>query len=158
MATHKACNTIPPVKVADYEEKGTWETISGLPVYISGPSTPKTALMVIYDIFGTSPQTLQGADLLAAALAPLSTAVIVPDFFQGKGAKAEWFAPDASEAAKAEKTDFMGKAYDYENWGKMTRDLVGEFGKRWDGVSGWASLGLCWGGKVLWIFSYLGEI
>jgi dienelactone hydrolase len=104
--------------------------------------------MFIYDAFGVSPQSLQGADLLAAALSPLGTAVIMPDFFQGKAAKAEWFAPDAGEAAKAEKAAFWGTASEYEKWSQMTTDLVTEFGKKWEGVDGWASLGLCWGGKV----------
>ncbi|PQE15366.1 dienelactone hydrolase protein [Rutstroemia sp. NJR-2017a BVV2] len=151
--TIKACNTIPPVTVADYKEKGTWDTVAGLPVYISGPSSPSTALMLIYDAFGISPQTLQGADLLAAALSPLGTAVIMPDFFQGKAAKAEWFSPDAGEAAKAEKAVFWEKATEYERWSKMTRDLVAEFGKKWEGVGAWGSLGLCWGGKVVAVSS-----
>ncbi|TGO24386.1 hypothetical protein BPAE_0104g00160 [Botrytis paeoniae] len=147
MATQNACNTIPPVTKVDYKTKGTWETIAGVPVYISGASKPTNALMVIYDIFGAAPQTLQGADLLAAALEPLNTVVIVPDLFNGKKAQAEWFR-NPSEEAKAAKAAFVESAYAIDRWEKLVGEVVADCGKKWDGVKAWACLGLCWGGKV----------
>ena len=44
--------------------------------------------MDVYDIFGAANQTLQGADLLAAAL---NVVVLVPDFFKGEACQGEWF-------------------------------------------------------------------
>ncbi|PQE31391.1 dienelactone hydrolase protein [Rutstroemia sp. NJR-2017a WRK4] len=153
MATSKACNTIPPVTVADYKEKGTWETVADFPVYITGPPTPTTALLLIYDAFGVSPQTLQGADLLSSALSPLNTTIIMPDFFRGNAAKAAWFSPDAGEAEAAEKAVFWATATEYEKWSQVTRNLVAELRKKWEGVGAWGSLGLCWGGKVVAVTS-----
>lgn len=77
--------------------------------------------MIIYDIFGAAPQTLQGAGLLAAALEPLNTVIIVPDLFNGDAAQEDWLKPDASEEAKAAKIAFQERAYTF---------------------------GSCWGGKV----------
>lgn len=114
---------------------------------VLGASNPTNALMVIYDIFGTAPQTLQGADLLAAALEPLNTVVIVPDLFNGKKAQAEWF-KDPSEEAKAAKAAFVESAYAIDKWEKLVGEVVADCGEKWDGIKAWACLGLCWGGKV----------
>jgi hypothetical protein len=66
-----------------YKEKGEWITINGMKTYATGPKEAKSALLVVYDIFGFFPQvrgqssqvnaaanisslqTLQGADILA---------------------------------------------------------------------------------------------
>ncbi|TGO86213.1 hypothetical protein BPOR_0323g00060 [Botrytis porri] len=147
MAIQNACNTIPPVTKVDYKTKGTWETFAGVPVYVAGASKPTNVLMVIYDIFGAAPQTLQGADLLAAALEPLDTVVIVPDLFNGEKAQAEWF-KDSSEEAKAAKAAFVEFAYAIDRWEKLIGEVVADCGKKWDSAKVWACLGLCWGGKV----------
>lgn len=63
----KACCTVPPVVSDGYKEKGEWTTINGMKTYATGPSNAKSALLVVYDIFGFFPQTLQGADILAHA-------------------------------------------------------------------------------------------
>lgn len=51
------------------------------PPDITGSQTSTKAIVDVSDIFGLAPQTLQGADLLAAALNAL---VLVPDFFKGE--------------------------------------------------------------------------
>jgi hypothetical protein len=79
----KACCTVPPVVSEGYKEKGEWITINGMKTYATGPKEAKSALLVVYDIFGFFPQvrgqssqvnaaanisslqTLQGADILA---------------------------------------------------------------------------------------------
>jgi len=61
----KACCTVPPVVTEGYKEKGEWITINGMKTYATGPKDAKSALLVVYDIFGFFPQTLQGADILA---------------------------------------------------------------------------------------------
>jgi hypothetical protein len=61
----KACCTVPPVVGEGYKEKGEFITINGMKTYATGPKDAKSALLVVYDIFGFFPQTLQGADILA---------------------------------------------------------------------------------------------
>jgi hypothetical protein len=79
----KACCTVPPVVSEGYKEKGEWITINGMKTYATGPKEAKSALLVVFDIFGfwsqvrgqssqvnaaaniSSLQTLQGADILA---------------------------------------------------------------------------------------------
>lgn len=60
-----ACCTVPPVVDDNYKEKGSYETIEGMKTYVTGDKNAKSALLVVYDIFGFFPQTLQGADILA---------------------------------------------------------------------------------------------
>ena len=60
-----ACCTVPPVVTEGYKEKGSYETIQGMKTYITGDKNAKSALLVVYDIFGFFPQTFQGADILA---------------------------------------------------------------------------------------------
>jgi hypothetical protein len=87
--TCEACNTIPPVVASGYTPKGKWEEIGGLNTYVTGSeSSAKFGLVDVYDIFGPANQTLQGADLLAAAL---NVVVLVPDFFKGEACQGEWF-------------------------------------------------------------------
>lgn len=87
--TCEACNTIPPVVASGYNPKGKWEEIGGLNTYVTGSeSAAKFGLVDVYDIFGAANQTLQGADLLAAAL---NVVVLVPDFFKGEACQGEWF-------------------------------------------------------------------
>jgi hypothetical protein len=57
----KACCTVPPVVSEGYKEKGEWITINGMKTYATGPKEAKSALLVVYDIFGTS---IAGADIL----------------------------------------------------------------------------------------------
>lgn len=56
---------MPPVVDHDYQEKGSWVTVDGLKTYQTGKSTAKTGILIVYDIFGFFPQTLQGADIIA---------------------------------------------------------------------------------------------
>lgn len=65
MAQSHACCTVPPVVSKGYQEKGKWITIDGMKTYKTGPDSAKSALLVVYDIFGFFPQTIQGADILA---------------------------------------------------------------------------------------------
>ena len=54
-----ACCKLPPVE-AEYTPKGTYETINGYKTYVTGPEDSDKAILSIYDIFGYSPQILQG--------------------------------------------------------------------------------------------------
>lgn len=59
-----ACCTVPPVS-HDYKEKGSFTQVEGMKTYQTGSSSAKSGILVVYDIFGFFPQTLQGADILA---------------------------------------------------------------------------------------------
>lgn len=60
-----ACCTVPPVVSEGYKGKGEYVTVAGMKTYATGPADATKAILVIYDIFGFFPQTIQGADILA---------------------------------------------------------------------------------------------
>ncbi|PLB45832.1 dienelactone hydrolase [Aspergillus steynii IBT 23096] len=142
--TCEACRTIPPVISQGYEPKGEYKSIGGLNTYTTGPHTSTTAIIDIYDIFGISSQTIQGADLLAARL---NTLVLVPDFFKGKGAQHDWIPMDTPEKEKALMGFFMEYAQFEPNVGVL-KAAVEEFKAAFPTVGKWGVFGLCWGGKV----------
>jgi dienelactone hydrolase len=55
---------------------------------VTGSVSAKKAILVIYDIFGFFPQTIQGADILAASE---EYQVFMPDFFEGQPADIAWY-------------------------------------------------------------------
>lgn len=77
-----ACCTVPAVIDHDYKEKGSYETIEGMKTYVTGDKNAKTGLLVVYDIFGFFPQTLQGADILATGDAEKPKQVFMPGSLQ----------------------------------------------------------------------------
>lgn len=77
-----ACCTVPPVQ-HDYKEKGSFTTVEGMKTYQTGPSSTKSGLLVVYDIFGFFPQTLQGADILATGDKDKPRQVFMPGEFSG---------------------------------------------------------------------------
>lgn len=161
MSTSEACNTIPAVVVDGFTENGSWIELEGLKTCecphdpnpwsnanknpdITGSQTSTQAIIDIYDIFGPAPQTLQGADLIAAALGAL---VIVPGFFRGKPAQNEWF-HNPSEANDKTKAEFQKVSRNFPEHAKTLIRLVNEAKTKWTQVTSWGAFGLCWGGKV----------
>lgn len=139
------CAKSPPA-AAEYDPKGSWDTIAGLKTYVTGPAAATKAIIDIYDIFGPAPQTLQGADRLAAQLNCL---VIVPDFFEGSYCAPEWMPPDTDEK-KAALSKWREEVPNVpRNVEKLLR-VRKEAGEKWATVSedSWGVFGLCWGGKV----------
>jgi len=63
--TAPACCKLPPVE-AEYSPKGSYEKINGYKTYVTGPEDSDKAIVAIYDIFGFSPQILQGASSVCA--------------------------------------------------------------------------------------------
>lgn len=61
-AASSACCTLPPVQV-EYTPKGTYEDVAGIKSYTIGPEDSKSSVLFVYDIFGYSPQILQGASM-----------------------------------------------------------------------------------------------
>ncbi|KAH7400065.1 hypothetical protein BKA64DRAFT_473931 [Cadophora sp. MPI-SDFR-AT-0126] len=140
----EACKTIPPVVAEGYVEKGKWEDVGGLKTYITGPPDAKSAILDIYDIFGFAPQSIQGADALAAALGVL---VFVPDFLEGDYAKGEWFTNTTPENEKL-KGELFGRAMAFGPKIKLVAKFVECIKVKWT-VEKLGALGLCWGGKVV---------
>ncbi|MDI1485428.1 MAG: hypothetical protein OHK93_000566 [Ramalina farinacea] len=146
----KACCTVPPAKVEDYSPKGKYIKLSdGMECYATGPSSATTAIFVVYDIFGFSPQGIQGADILAHADdGSHQYRVFVPDFFYGKPMDHANYPPDTPEKQKKLGDFFAGPAAPKPTAEKvpaLVKDILGlAEGK---GVTKWGALGQCWGGK-----------
>ncbi|OCK76827.1 putative hydrolase [Lepidopterella palustris CBS 459.81] len=141
-------STLPPVQ-SNCTTTGRYINVAGIKTYTTGFATSNRIVLLIYDIFGPAAQTLQGADRLAASL---SSTVLVPDLLLGNYAQKSWFDGEPSEEAKQQQKAFwelseptsMAKTVT-----KLIKSYEDEEGKRNDGKEwAWASLGLCWGGKV----------
>lgn len=116
----------------------------------TGPPTATSALLIIYDIFGFSPQALQGADILAHADDEHHQyRVFVPDFFLGKPLPHSDFPPDTDEKKKKVGEFFAGPAEPGAT-AKKVMEVVKKIEGTGEGkgVQKWGSLGMCWGGKV----------
>lgn len=57
--TYSACCSLPPVQ-AEYTPKGSYGKVAGLKSYGVGPTDTGKAILMVYDVFGYSPQILQG--------------------------------------------------------------------------------------------------
>ncbi|GAB7352609.1 hypothetical protein MBLNU459_g2987t1 [Dothideomycetes sp. NU459] len=154
MQSH-ACCTVPPVVSKGYQEKGKWITIDGMKTYATGPSTAKSALLVVYDIFGFFPQTLQGADILAHADKEHQYQVFMPDFFEGKPVPIEWYPPDTKE--KGEKLgEFFSTTGAPPKTVKRIPGVLKEIESQHSDIKEWGIVGFCWGGKIVNLSSQSG--
>ncbi|KAL6721829.1 hypothetical protein ACLMJK_000934 [Lecanora helva] len=160
----QACCTVPPAVVKDYKQKGKYIDLNGMSCYTTGPSNATSAILIVFDIFGYFPQTIQGADILAHADANHQYQVFMPDFFYGKPLPKSVFPPDTDEKKKQMGDFFAGPANPQEN-AKKVSSLIGEIEKQVKGIQKWGALGMCWGGKVVTLtgqdsktFSALAEV
>ncbi|RFU31155.1 hypothetical protein B7463_g5170, partial [Scytalidium lignicola] len=148
-STHsKACCTIPPVIVTGYEPKGKYEEIGGLKTYVVGPADATKAILVIYDIFGYFPQTLQGADILSDANKHQKYAIFMPDWFQGKPADISWYPPKNDEDKKNLGAFFSAQGSPPATAAKI-KPYLKEVEKKYSSIKDWGTLGFCWGGKII---------
>lgn len=157
---------MPPAVAKDYKEKGKFVEIGGLKtcmrlvsamtsvfdeltrVDATGPSSATSAILIIYDIFGFSPQALQGADILAHADDEHHQyQVFVPDFFEGKPAEPDWYPPDTKEKGEKLGAFFQGPAAPPKNADKVPQ-LVEAIKKYSPKIEKSGVVGMCWGGKV----------
>jgi len=140
--SNTACCSIPPVH-HDYEAKGEYKSFAGIDkVYMVGPEGTGKAIIIIYDIFGYFPQTLQGADILAEAV---QTRVLMPDFLKGKPFPVDKFPPKGKTEEAELQLFFATTANPVLTLPYIT--AVGEQLKK-EGVSKVGVLGFCWGGKL----------
>jgi len=156
MSQHSAaCCSVPPVKSSGYEEKGSYTTFDGLKTYSTGPSNAKHGILVIYDIFGFFPQTLQGADILAHGDSEKPKRVFMPDWFEGSPADISWYPPDNEEKGKK-----LGAFFSKEAAPPKTLNKIGPvleaIKKSEPNITSWGIVGYCWGGKIVNLASQAG--
>lgn len=108
---------------------------------IAGPADARTGLLLLYDIFGFSAQILRGADILAAA----GHLVLMPDFFDGRPARVEWYHP----VQTAELGEFVRGPGDREKARGRLPGVMREAGEMFPAVRRWGGVGYCWGGKLM---------
>jgi hypothetical protein len=63
--------------------------ISRLPD-VTGPTGAEKGIIVIFDVFGYYPQTLQGSDILSTSNDHEQYTVLIPDWFDGNPMPLEW--------------------------------------------------------------------
>ncbi|ORY29567.1 Alpha/Beta hydrolase protein [Naematelia encephala] len=141
-----ACCTLPPVQ-AEYTPKGEYIEVAGLKTYAVGPEDAKAAILFVYDIFGFSPQILQGADLLASQ----GFRIVMPDFLVGKYATAELFAPGHEAERDAYFSGFPGSL---PSQSKPVADVAKYLKAKHSAVG---VIGTCWGYKAVILSEGVGE-
>ncbi|KAL1410188.1 hypothetical protein Q8F55_004193 [Vanrija albida] len=138
--SHQCC-TLAPAS-AEYTPKGEYAELAGLKTYFTGPEDTGKAVLITYDVFGFTPQALQGADLIASA----GYRVVIPDFLQGNYATPEMFSgTDAGNAARAKL---------FGGFPGVPSSQSDQIGAALDGLKalGYASVGaagFCWGWKAI---------
>jgi len=139
---NKACCSIPPVS-HEYDAKGEYKAYGGMDkVYMTGPMRTGKTIIVVYDIFGYFPQTLQGADILAETV---QARVIMPDFLLGKPYPVDKY-PPKDEAEEAELQTYFATTADPDTTLPYVKG-IGEAVKK-DGAAKIGILGYCWGGNL----------
>ncbi|RDW63359.1 dienelactone hydrolase [Coleophoma cylindrospora] len=146
----RACCMIPPIVAKEYQEKGKYETIGGLKIYVTGPPSATKALLIGYDIWGLSSQVIQGADILATSDKDHSYQVFIPDFFEGEPCNKAWYPPNTDEQKKNLYAwfDTRTPAIGAERTPKIIKDVEALYGKKT-----WGVVGFCWGGKFVSLLS-----
>jgi dienelactone hydrolase len=117
----------------------------------TGPSDAKRGILIVYDIFGYYPQTLQGADILSAGDHEKPYQVFIPDFFNGNHCPLEWYPPDNDDKQKKIGEWFGAQAQPPDHLPKIPK-IVNSL-KESRGIETWAIVGFCWGGKITNIVS-----
>lgn len=144
----EACCNTPAVVSHGYKEKGQWTEVAGMKTYTTGPSSAKQALLVVYDIFGFFPQTLQGADILAHADQEHQYQVYMPDFFDGKPADISWYPPDNKEKGEKLGEFFKTSAAPPKTLERIPK-VIQEIQSKNSNIKEWGIVGYCWGGKIV---------
>lgn len=162
----KACCNTPPIVAQGYvrpvpipppstrnltpaqQPKGQYTQVDGMKTYETGPSDASRGLLIVYDIFGFWPQTIQGADILAHSDTHKPYRAFMPDFLEGAPADISWFPPDTPE--KGEKLGaFFGAQGAPPKTVPRVPKVVAELQAKHPQIKEWAVLGFCWGGKIV---------
>ncbi|KDQ20454.1 hypothetical protein BOTBODRAFT_40628 [Botryobasidium botryosum FD-172 SS1] len=139
----EACCALPAVVETGYEPKGSitaYDTFDK--TYVIAPEGARSAIIIVYDIFGISPQIMQGADIVSKAL---NAKVVVPDFFRGNERDVNNYPPKTPEG-QAERKAFFEDAADVQ---KRLPELISVArALRKEGFEKVGAIGYCWGGKL----------
>ncbi|KAL7419773.1 hypothetical protein Q5752_005689 [Cryptotrichosporon argae] len=143
-----ACCTLPPVQ-AEYTPKGTYTEVSGLKSYVVGPEDSDKVIVFVYDVFGFSPQIIQGADLLASQ----GFRVVMPDFLVGKYVDAAMFS--GSEEDNKRKTEYFSQFPGaFPTQSKPIADALAAVKTATAKVG---AIGFCWGWKAIVLSEAVGK-
>ena len=135
---------------------------TNLPLYnftdTSGSAQAHKGILYIFDIFGFSSQTLQGADILATGGGGGGDdyLVVMPDFFEGATMQQEWF-PTDTEEKKAKAQNFMAGPADISKAVPRAGKVMQELRVKYPHMEDWSAIGYCWGGKLLALTSQKGS-
>jgi len=158
MSGHSAaCCSVPPVVAKGYSTKGEYSTVQNMKTYQTGSTGSKFGILVIYDIFGFFPQTLQGADILAYGNKDRSYRVFMPDWFDGDPADISWYPPDTPEKGEKLGNFFKTKAVAPVLLEKIP-GVMETLAKENPDIEAWGIVGYCWGGKVANLASMEGTL
>lgn len=143
-----ACCTLPPVE-SEYTPKGTYTDIAGLKTYVSGPEDADEAIVLVYDVFGFSPQILQGADLLASQ----GFRVFMPDFCKGDYADGKMFSGTPEDNERKTKW-FSGFPGAVSTQSQPISEIASAVKAKYSKVGG---VGYCWGYKAIVVSEGVGK-
>ncbi|TAQ90049.1 hypothetical protein B7494_g1629 [Chlorociboria aeruginascens] len=142
----EACLTIPAIVTSGYTAtRGSVAKMVDLEVYVTGSPAARRGIIAIYDVFGMSPQAMQGADILRDTLNAL---VLMPDFFKGKAVQQEWVPQDTEEKKKL-MAKFREERADIAKNVTVLLKVMEEAKELYPDIRAWGSYGLCWGGKIV---------
>lgn len=142
MTTHtsKACCERPAAISERYNVKGTYQTIANTKCYIIGPKNARKAVYFIYDVFGYTSPTLQGADILTAK-GKEQYLVIVPDLFDGRAVQAEWFADRDKPEHRQKIAQFMSRLQDSKPHVQRVLEILKAAMEEFTSVESWGTIG-----------------
>ncbi|KAK5117214.1 hypothetical protein LTR85_008982 [Meristemomyces frigidus] len=147
-ASQACCETSPAAFADDYASKGTYETYSNIRCYVTGPRNAKKAIYYIYDVFGFQSPTVRGADILSSG----GHLVVMPDFFDGKPMKPEWFARD-TDLNRLDIANFRKGIADPKPYIEKVHVVLGELKEAFPTVDKWGAIGYCFGGRIVAVTS-----
>jgi len=151
----QACCNTPAIVGKGYNEKGSYITVDGMKTYATGPSSATRGILVVFDIFGFFPQTLQGADILAHSDSEKQYQVFMPDFFEGKPADISWYPPQTDEQKEKLGAFFQNQAAPDKTVPRVPK-VIKEIQSKHPEIKEWGVVGYCWGGKIVNLVSQNG--
>ena len=122
----------------------------------TGAVDAQKGILVVYDIFGFWPQTIQGADILAHGDKENQYQVFMPDFFEGSPADISWYPPDTKEKGEKLGAFFSAQAAPPKTVARIPK-VIDELEAKNPSVKSWAIVGYCWGGKITNLVSQHGS-
>lgn len=129
---------------------------------MTGNPKATRGVLLVYDVFGLYIQTLRGADILASGYDPVPDSagdfqVFMPDFFGDNPQDMANFPPKTPKQYDAI-IKFMHGPADPPATMKLVGPLMETISKTHPEITSWATLGMCWGGKVSTLVSGEGTI